>query len=136
MRADSERLLHAMAEGEGFEPPVPFQAQRFSRPPVSTAHPSLRNRGITLFEAFHTESFRSKRHQPCIASRVASAKRDALFRGLTPSPMIYDSSSLRSSAPMRGHWSCVAACRGCARRGTGHKTIEIEPAKAESLRPQ
>ncbi len=32
----------SMAEGEGFEPPVPFQAQRFSRPPVSTAHPSLR----------------------------------------------------------------------------------------------
>ncbi len=31
-----------MAEGEGFEPPVPFQAQRFSRPSVSTAHPSLR----------------------------------------------------------------------------------------------
>jgi hypothetical protein len=31
-----------MAEGEGFEPPVPFLAQRFSRPPVSTAHPSLR----------------------------------------------------------------------------------------------
>ena len=34
-----------MAEGEGFEPPVPFQAQRFSRPPVSTAHPSLRGWG-------------------------------------------------------------------------------------------
>ena len=33
-----------MAEGEGFEPPVPFQAQRFSRPPVSTAHPSLRKK--------------------------------------------------------------------------------------------
>ena len=32
----------SLAEGEGFEPPVPFQAQRFSRPPVSTAHPSLR----------------------------------------------------------------------------------------------
>ena len=31
-----------MAEGEGFEPPVPFQVQRFSRPPVSTAHTSLR----------------------------------------------------------------------------------------------
>jgi hypothetical protein len=31
-----------LAEGEGFEPPVPFRAQRFSRPPVSTAHPSLR----------------------------------------------------------------------------------------------
>ena len=33
---------YLLAEGEGFEPPVPFQAQRFSRPPVSTAHPSLR----------------------------------------------------------------------------------------------
>ena len=31
-----------MAEGEGFEPPVPFRVQRFSRPPVSTAHASLR----------------------------------------------------------------------------------------------
>ena len=31
-----------VAEGEGFEPPVPFQAQRFSRPPVSTTHTSLR----------------------------------------------------------------------------------------------
>ena len=36
-------MLNLMAEGEGFEPPVPFQAQRFSRPPVSTAHPSLRS---------------------------------------------------------------------------------------------
>jgi hypothetical protein len=33
-----------MAEGEGFEPPVPFQVQRFSRPPVSTTHTSLRAR--------------------------------------------------------------------------------------------
>ena len=32
----------ALAEGEGFEPPVPLRAQRFSRPPVSTAHTSLR----------------------------------------------------------------------------------------------
>lgn len=35
-----------MAEGEGFEPPVPAKAQRFSRPPVSTAHPSLRWGGV------------------------------------------------------------------------------------------
>ena len=41
MRANSERLLHAMlAEGEGFEPPVPFQAQRFSRPPCFNRSPS------------------------------------------------------------------------------------------------
>jgi hypothetical protein len=32
----------AMAEGEGFEPPVRFPVQWFSRPPVSTAHASLR----------------------------------------------------------------------------------------------
>ena len=34
-----------VAEGEGFEPPVRFPAQRFSRPPVSTTHTSLRERG-------------------------------------------------------------------------------------------
>src|ERR1700719_2090477 len=31
-----------LAEREGFEPPVPFPVQRFSRPPVSTTHTSLR----------------------------------------------------------------------------------------------
>ena len=31
-----------LAEREGFEPPVPFQVQRFSRPPLSTAQPPLR----------------------------------------------------------------------------------------------
>jgi hypothetical protein len=33
-----------MAEGEGFEPPVPVKVQRFSRPSVSTTHTSLRER--------------------------------------------------------------------------------------------
>ena len=41
-----------MAEGEGFEPPVPFQVQRFSRPPVSTTHTSLRA-GLQHFIVFH-----------------------------------------------------------------------------------
>jgi hypothetical protein len=31
-----------LAEGEGFEPPVPFRVQWFSRPPPSTTRPSLR----------------------------------------------------------------------------------------------
>jgi hypothetical protein len=31
-----------MAEGEGFEPPLPLRVKRFSRPPVSTTHTSLR----------------------------------------------------------------------------------------------
>src|SRR5262245_45798375 len=34
-----------LAEGEGFEPPIPFRAQRFSRPPPSTTRPSLRGLG-------------------------------------------------------------------------------------------
>jgi hypothetical protein len=38
-----------MAEGEGFEPPVPVRVQRFSRPPVSTAHASLRNNLQTFY---------------------------------------------------------------------------------------
>ena len=36
-----------LAEGEGFEPPVPFRVQRFSRPPVSTTHTSLRTTLLT-----------------------------------------------------------------------------------------
>src|SRR5882724_13585671 len=39
-----------VAEGEGFEPPVPFQVQRFSRPPVSTTHASLRWRFFTVYQ--------------------------------------------------------------------------------------
>ena len=35
-----------LAEREGFEPPVPVKVQRFSRPPVSTAHTPLRVIGI------------------------------------------------------------------------------------------
>ena len=31
-----------LAEGEGFEPPLRFPVKRFSRPPVSTTHTSLR----------------------------------------------------------------------------------------------
>ena len=41
-----------MAEGEGFEPPVPFRAQRFSRPPVSTTHPSLRAGKCDVLDQF------------------------------------------------------------------------------------
>jgi hypothetical protein len=38
----SKLLIKAMAEGEGFEPPLPARVKRFSRPPVSTTHTSLR----------------------------------------------------------------------------------------------
>jgi hypothetical protein len=40
-----------MAEGEGFEPPLPVRVKRFSRPPVSTTHTSLREWRCTLMIA-------------------------------------------------------------------------------------
>jgi hypothetical protein len=42
-----------MAEGEGFEPPVRFPVQRFSRPPVSTAHTSLRVSRYCILRPIH-----------------------------------------------------------------------------------
>jgi hypothetical protein len=47
-----------MAEGEGFEPPLPVRVKRFSRPPVSTTHTSLREWRCSLM----------------IATRLAKAK--------------------------------------------------------------
>jgi hypothetical protein len=44
-----------MAEGEGFEPPVRFPVQWFSRPPVSTAHASLRGVGDFTSVYYNTE---------------------------------------------------------------------------------
>ena len=43
--AQCQRIL---AEREGFEPPVAFRPQRFSRPPVSTAHAPLRGPANSL----------------------------------------------------------------------------------------
>src|SRR5438876_4401674 len=42
--------LHTEAEEEGFEPPVRFPVQRFSRPPVSTTHPFLRFVTVAMWE--------------------------------------------------------------------------------------
>ena len=47
-----------LAEGEGFEPPVPFRVQWFSRPPPSTTRPSLRggtSSGHSSGFAFHRD---------------------------------------------------------------------------------
>ncbi|SRR5579885_142892 len=49
-----------MAEGEGFEPPLPFRVKRFSRPPVSTTHTSLRKWQVfTLAHCTTTSAFAS-----------------------------------------------------------------------------
>src|SRR6185437_15037221 len=56
-----------MAEGEGFEPPLPLQVKRFSRPPVSTAHTSLRVGELVCLHHCMTTSI--------LASAVLGAKR-------------------------------------------------------------
>jgi hypothetical protein len=40
--------VNGLAEGEGFEPPARLPGLRFSRPPPSTARPSLRTSGIGI----------------------------------------------------------------------------------------
>jgi hypothetical protein len=50
-QAEGELGVDAVAEGEGFEPPLPVKVKRFSRPPVSTAHTSLRVRRINSLAA-------------------------------------------------------------------------------------
>jgi hypothetical protein len=52
-----------MAEGEGFEPPVPFRVQWFSRPPPSTTRPSLRIRVLARIRALREQT--SRHHLPC-----------------------------------------------------------------------
>jgi hypothetical protein len=43
--------VRSVAEGEGFEPPVPFRVQWFSRPPPSTTRPSLRIENLARIHA-------------------------------------------------------------------------------------
>jgi hypothetical protein len=50
-----------MAEREGFEPPVPFQVQQFSRLPVSTAHTPLR-----MSRVFPTSLYDGSRPGVCV----------------------------------------------------------------------
>ena len=46
-----------MAESQGFEPRVPAKAQRFSRPPHSTALPTLHEENVILSKTpFHVNA--------------------------------------------------------------------------------
>src|ERR1035441_2474993 len=54
-----------VAEREGFEPPVPFQARRFSRPEPSTTRPPLRLYSFTTFAILWQDAgVRSLRSSP------------------------------------------------------------------------
>ena len=47
---EGRNAMRKLAEGEGFEPPLPLRVKRFSRPPVSTAHTSLRGRRSSVYQ--------------------------------------------------------------------------------------
>src|SRR6266852_7209193 len=50
-----------MAEREGFEPPIPFQVCRFSRPVPSTTRPPLR-----LLQFYYRRNFNGERGCPAV----------------------------------------------------------------------
>src|SRR6476619_7488619 len=56
--ASAASVWRRLAEGEGFEPPVPFRVQWFSRPPPSTTRPSLR--------------VEARVHHPCFGGQAGS----------------------------------------------------------------
>ena len=64
-----------LAEGEGFEPPVPFRVQWFSRPPPSTTRPSLRGEVILTLYADHRLVGRpaGRRRSSCLPIRPGPA---------------------------------------------------------------
>ena len=71
-----------MAEGEGFEPPLPFRVKRFSRPPVSTTHTSLRGSVINSLTAVRHSQNRWSFRPPVQSLR--SPSRMMIMRGYQP----------------------------------------------------
>ena len=68
-----------MAEGEGFEPPLPFRVKRFSRPPVSTAHTSLRMTGVNSLAVAESYVFFSMRREPGSSDHHVFAEMEGWF---------------------------------------------------------
>src|SRR5215469_13867124 len=78
-----------MAEGEGFEPPVRFPVQRFSRPPVSTTHTSLRgecSQSSSLSAVAKKQESRDRAEQaPSCVSRISTPE-SRLSTAFSPRP--------------------------------------------------
>ena len=89
-------LEDILAEGEGFEPPVPAKVQRFSRPPVSTAHPSLRMATPVAFErsAKSRPEIQTPQSLPCVLKPYSVPLQKAI-----PPLIIYDS-QIRGILPL------------------------------------
>src|SRR6185503_11781909 len=62
-----------MADGEGFEPPIPFQVCRFSRPEPSTARPPIRRTQRNYTERrFHGGCFHFAPFSDWVTNRLLS----------------------------------------------------------------
>ncbi len=89
-----------LAEREGFEPPVPFQARRFSRPEPSTTRPPLRLSQfyykLGLFAAYPQMAAFSRRIIGC-QSNTGFSRRSSLNM-LTSPDLISKFPFLRASA--------------------------------------
>ncbi len=91
-----------MAEGEGFEPPVPLRAQRFSRPPVSTAHTSLRVRDQVVSPYYDADSYGLRSFASLRISPAGSdARKTAQVRIPLPPPWFSHRDSGPSTGPPR-----------------------------------
>ena len=104
---DEARLQggRSLAEREGFEPPVPFRVQWFSRPPPSTTRPSLRlciaGAPCTPAGGLRSLSLRSGRsivHSSCLPRR-SSVSNSAAKAGTPPGDLHYACAPFRSLKP-------------------------------------
>src|SRR5262245_44037716 len=73
-RLDFHRERRRMAEGEGFEPPVPFRVQWFSRPPPSTTRPSLPPSLMRMSEVWRASPPSQAYHFAVLLWRVKAPK--------------------------------------------------------------
>ena len=83
------RFPNDMAEGEGFEPPVRFPVQWFSRPPPSTTRPSLRVENLAEIRAIWA---------PAI-SHQNTARRAHVFGRIARTPCRPELSAARGVTP-------------------------------------
>jgi hypothetical protein len=75
-----------MAEGEGFEPPVPFQVRRSSRPMPSTTRPALRFRKPVSPDLFTVRPPPRPRQRSPRTWQTLTSDSESQFRSLFPVP--------------------------------------------------
>jgi hypothetical protein len=110
-----------VAEGEGFEPPLPFRVKRFSRPPVSTAHTSLR---VSVISSLPASNY-SQTDGPVVhPQHVPSRIKNQLFTGiLLEAPLaisLQPAPTYKDVLRARGSTSCSDSRLSVAAFSVGH----------------